>query len=50
MALWKLQTFFTPQTLYALMIDFPAVYLQQLGYLPVTVATIRLSQSNHGQT
>ena len=49
MALWKLQTFLTPQMLYSLMIDFLAVYLQQLGYFHVNVTAIRLEQSNNDQ-
>ena len=48
-AMRKLQTVFKPQTLYALMIDFPAVQLQKLVYFPVPLTSVSLRQYNHAK-
>ena len=46
-ALWKLQSFLTPDAFYSLVIDLPALDTEQFCNLAITVATILASQLDH---
>ena len=47
--LWYLETLFSPQPFYLLVIDLPAFNAEQLGNLSVAVAAVLLCQSDQSQ-